>query len=206
MQLHHHISTPLTYFYDPSYKYVTTTYCDPADDVAQLWTFNTTSNMIFTANDTNRCLSMVPNAANLNLDLFCQDAKVKDGHIPLLSRSNRFHFFLSKHEKRKKIALQIADALKDAGFKVWVSQHEASHGNPTDKDAMQLGVKLSESILLLMTQGIFHRDRFWVVKTEVMYGIEECHKPLICVTPVDHNKGFDFDTKVSGVEEKCISF
>ena len=129
-----------------------------------------------------------------------------DGHIPLLSRSNRFHFFLSKHEKRKKIALQIADALKDAGFKVWVSQHEASHGNPTDKDAMQLGVKLSESILLLMTQGIFHRDRFWVVKTEVMYGIEECHKPLICVTPVDHNKGFDFDTKVSGVEEKCISF
>ena len=79
MQLHHHISTPLTYFYDPSYKYVTTTYCDPSDDVAQLWTFNTTSNMIFTANDTNRCLSMVPNAINLNLDLFCQDAKVNGG-------------------------------------------------------------------------------------------------------------------------------
>ena len=68
----------LDYFYDPSYEYVTTTYCDESS-TRQLWTMNTTTNMLFTANDTNKCLSMVPNTININLDLTCHDYKVPGG-------------------------------------------------------------------------------------------------------------------------------
>lgn len=114
--------------------------------------------------------------------------------MPLLSNRKKFHFFLSKHEKRKAIALQIASALNEAGFKVWISQHEATKGNSTDKPAMQQGVRESVSILLLLTQGIFHRDRAWVTKTEVSYGIEN-GSSLLCVRPVNHESAFDFDTK-----------
>tara|TARA_B100000795_G_scaffold206480_1_gene159980 strand:- start:575 stop:1117 length:543 start_codon:yes stop_codon:yes gene_type:complete len=104
-----------------------------------------------------------------------------DGHIPRLSNKNRFHFFISKHEARKKIALSIAQVLKEAGFKVWISQHQAMKGNSIDRDAMQLGVGRSECILLLMTKGIFDKDRFWVTHTEISYGVNECEKPLLCI-------------------------
>ena len=44
--------TNAIYFYDPSYKYVTTTFCTPSDDDAQLWLVNDTSHMVVPANDT----------------------------------------------------------------------------------------------------------------------------------------------------------
>lgn len=119
----------------------------------------------------------------------------KDGHVPLLSSGKKYHFFLSKHEKRKHIALQISKALQDIGFKVWISQDQAALGNAIDKEAMQQGIRESESILLCMTKGIFHRDRVWVTETEVSYGIAKCGCPLICVVPVDDENTFDFDTK-----------
>ena len=71
--------------------------------------------------------------------------------------------------------------LKEAGFKVWISQHQAMKGNSIDRDAMQLGVGRSECILLLMTKGIFDKDRFWVTHTEISYGVNECEKPLLCI-------------------------
>ena len=121
-----------------------------------------------------------------------------DGHVPLLLKNEKYHFFLSKHEKYKKVALEIANALIDANFKVWISQYEKDKGHSTDKHAMQTGVETSASMLLLLTPEIFCRDRFWVTQTEIMYGLEECKKPLLCISPsvlYDEEKGFDFDTK-----------
>jgi hypothetical protein len=115
--------------------------------------------------------------------------------VPLLSKGKKYHFFLSKHEKRKHIALTMANALKEVGFKVWVSQHQATAGHSTDKGAMQQGVRESESILLFMTKGIFQRDRVWVTKTEVTFGLETCGCSLICVAPMDDKHTFDFDIK-----------
>ena len=68
-----------------------------------------------------------------------------NGHIPVLTgkSNNRFHFFISKHEKRKSIAIQIANRLRDAGFKVWISQFEARQGRPVDKNAMQVRAELT---------------------------------------------------------------
>jgi hypothetical protein len=69
------------YFVDPAYEFVTTTFCEtsPHTTKAQLWLWNATSNMLFTASNPNKCLSMVPNAININLDLMCRDAKVEGG-------------------------------------------------------------------------------------------------------------------------------
>ena len=68
------------YFFDPSYEFVTTTYCDESTkNNAQLWILNKTSNMLFTASSNKKCLSMVPNGININLDVSCKDAKVEGG-------------------------------------------------------------------------------------------------------------------------------
>lgn len=48
---------------------------------------------------------------------------------------------------------------------------------------MQNGVKISECLLLLLTDGIFSRDRHWVTQTEVTFGVVECNKPLIALLP-----------------------
>ena len=119
-----------------------------------------------------------------------------DGHVPLLPREHRYHFFMSKHEKHKKLGLRIAKMLTDAHFKVWVSQNESKKNKGVmDKYAMQKGVRESECILLLLTDGIFHRDRFWVTRTEVSYGVLEDDKTLICVCPSKKQGGFDLDLK-----------
>ena len=118
-----------------------------------------------------------------------------DGHIPRLKGASKYHFFLSKHEAQKRIALPMAKALTECGFKVWVSQYEARRGEATDKSAMQRGVRQSECVLLVMTKGIFHRDRFWVTNTEVKYGVKECGKPLLCVLPDHYVDRFDLDVK-----------
>ena len=98
----------------------------------------------------------------------------KDGHVPLLSNGKKFHFHLCNHEKQKHIALDIASALQDIGFKVWISQHQAAIGNSADKEAMHQGVRESECILLCMTKGIFHHDRFLLTEVGIRYGIEKC--------------------------------
>ena len=61
-----------------------------------------------------------------------------DGHIPVLHKDLKYHFFISKHEKRKDIAIKIAESLRDVGFKVWISQFEARQGKVMDKNAMQV--------------------------------------------------------------------
>ena len=121
------------------------------------------------------------------------------GHVPLLSRENHFHFFITKHEKHKELALKIAKALSDANFKVWLSQTEAIAGRSIEKNGMQEGVRRSESLLLLMTRGIFHADRFWVTKTEVSYGVLQHNKPLICLSPTIDEGGFKFEDKCQGL-------
>ena len=72
---HHPLSL---YFFDPEIKYVTTTLCNDQDAAAQLWTVNATSSMIYLASDPSRCLSLVPNTANIRLaDGVCASARVK---------------------------------------------------------------------------------------------------------------------------------
>ena len=118
-----------------------------------------------------------------------------DGHVPVLKGTSKYHFFLSKHEAHKRMALKIAKALSECGFKIWVSQYQARLGEATDKSAMQRGVRQSECVLLVMTKGIFHRDRFWVTNTEVNYGVKDCGKPLLCVLPDNYVDRFDLDVK-----------
>jgi hypothetical protein len=71
-------SSPAFYL-DPSYQYVTTTDCDLADATSQAWIVNASSQMIYLASDTSRCLSLVPNAANVNVMAACSGALVKGG-------------------------------------------------------------------------------------------------------------------------------
>ena len=90
-------------------------------------------------------------------------------------------------------------ALTDANFKVWLSQSEAKAGLSIYKNAMQKGVRESEVLLLLMTDGIFHHNRYWVTNTEVSYGVKKCDKPLICLCPQAGQGGFDFKDKCEGL-------
>jgi len=73
--------------------------------------------------------------------------------------------------------------LSQCGFKVWISQFQQKKGNAIDSEGMQQGVRVSECVLLLLTKGIFHRDRHWVTKTEVSFGVLDCAKPLLGVLP-----------------------
>jgi hypothetical protein len=87
--------SPDPLYYSPQFQYVTTTYCNAEDDAAQLWTLNATSNMVFSAHNPARCLSLVPNAVNINyLDTECADAKV-EGEV-LLDGVPREAYTLSK--------------------------------------------------------------------------------------------------------------
>ena len=106
-----------------------------------------------------------------------------DGHIPVLPPGLRYHFFISKHEKHKQVALEIADALVEAGFKVWLSQYAARARMPVDKIGMQTAVRESECVLLVLTDKVFHRDRHWVTEVEVQYGLVQAKKPLIVAAP-----------------------
>ena len=76
-----HVSSPhhQQYFFDPSYEYVTTVFCDRADDLRQTWTINATSQMIHLASDPSRCLSLVPNAADINIAAACHESLVEGG-------------------------------------------------------------------------------------------------------------------------------
>jgi hypothetical protein len=73
--------------------------------------------------------------------------------------------------------------LSQCGFKVWISQFQQKKGNDIDSEGMQQGVRVSECVLLLLTKGIFDRDRHWVTKTEVSFGVLDCGKPLLGVLP-----------------------
>jgi len=92
-------------------------------------------------------------------------------------------FFFSKHERYKAWAVDIANVLSQCGFKVWISQFQQKKGNDIDSEGMQQGVRVSECVLLLLTKGIFDRDRHWVTKTEVSFGVLDCGKPLLGVLP-----------------------
>lgn len=107
-----------------------------------------------------------------------------DGHIPHPKASMDYHFFFSKHELYKDTAVEIAELLSHLGFKIWISQFEEDKGADIDQAGMQSGVERSECMLLLMTHGIFHRDRHWVTETELTFGVVEHNKPLLVVMPL----------------------
>ena len=107
-----------------------------------------------------------------------------DGHIPHPKASMDYHFFFSKHEMYKDTAVEIAELLSHLGFKIWISQFEEDKGADIDQAGMQSGVERSECMLLLMTHGIFHRDRHWVTETELTFGVVEHNKPLLVVMPL----------------------
>ena len=61
-----------------------------------------------------------------------------------------------------------------------------------DEEEMQKGVRESATVLLLLSERIFHRDRYWVTDKEVGYAMDQ-GKPLLCI-------GHDFD-----FSEKCLA-
>jgi len=46
------------------------------------------------------------------------------------------HFFVTKHEKHKYKAKDVANALLVAGYSVWLSQPEQEAGRPVDAEGM----------------------------------------------------------------------
>ena len=110
--------------------------------------------------------------------------KDTNGRIPLLENGAEYHFFISKQDGTgphtgKNLAYTIGHALRKVGFKVWLSQFEVEEGRSVNVPAMQRGIEKSEMILLLLTPGIFHFDRVHVTHTELKYGIETLHKPVV---------------------------
>ena len=119
------------------------------------------------------------------------------GRLPALPPGCDNHIFISKHESAAKdvaevIARVLRDDLKALGFKVWLSQFESAAFRPVDKVAMQAGVDRSAMVLLILTPGIFQKDRFWVTHTEIKYAIGQ-RKPVQLL-----EIGFDLNTKLTG--------
>ena len=109
----------------------------------------------------------------------------------------KYHFFVSKHEKYKFMAGDIAGALKGEGYTLWLSQWQQKKGESVDEEEMQQGVRESAALIVLLTHEIFHRDRVWVWGKEVQYAID-LGKPIICIR--EHS--FDFDSpKCTGLGE-----
>ena len=113
---------------------------------------------------------------------------------PPLPAGCDYHLFLSKHEGLAKADAEvIGRVLRDElGLSVWLSQFEGALGRPVDEAGMQAGVRSSAMVLLILTPGIFRRERRWVTHTEVKYAID-LGKPVQLL-----GKGFDLDTKLAG--------
>ena len=88
----------------------------------------------------------------------------------------KYHFFISKHEKYKDRAENIANTLKNHGYIPWLSNWE----DEVDAESMQHAVDDSDAVLLVCSPGIFHKDRSWVTHTEIKYAID-LGKPIILV-------------------------
>ena len=96
------------------------------------------------------------------------------GRIPVLADGAEYHFFITKKDgggegSGKTLAYAIGRALRDVGFKVWLSQFEVESGRPANVDAMQRGIRKSEMILVILTEGIFHQDRVHVTHTGALF-------------------------------------
>jgi len=116
--------------------------------------------------------------------------------IPPLPPGCKWHFFISKQEAcGKELAEVIARTLQNVGFKVWLSQDFQT----PDEDAMREGVLQSAVVLLLMTHGIFRKERDWVTRVELLSAIA-AKKAIIGVNPGGTN-GFDLDTKT--IDPSC---
>ena len=126
-----------------------------------------------------------------------------DGIIPLPEKKNGgYHFFISKHEHLSKdFSLNVATALRDVGFKVWLSQVEQAKGNTANLEGMQKGVRDSDMILVIMTPGIFDKERVHVWQTEIQHAIELYKKPVVMIRGVGVDKNgrkISFGRKRSG--------
>ena len=84
-----------------------------------------------------------------------------------------YHLFISKHEATaKELSENIARELTKLGLNIWLSQSEAERGEPIDAAGMEAGVEKSAMLLLILTPGIFRRERKWVTHTEVKHAID----------------------------------
>lgn len=104
---------------------------------------------------------------------------LENGVVPTLPAGCTHHFFISKHEKYKKDAMLLCVWLKEMGFRVWESNIEQEHGHGVTPEDMQIGVRNAAVVVLLLSPGIFHKERKFVYNTEIKYALEECHKPLM---------------------------
>ena len=92
---------------------------------------------------------------------------------PPLPQGCDYHLFISKHEATaKELSENIARELTKLGLNIWLSQSEAERGEPIDAAGMEAGVEKSAMLLLILTPGIFRRERKWVTHTEVKHAID----------------------------------
>ena len=84
--------------------------------------------------------------------------------------------------------MNVATALRDVGFKVWLSQVEQAKGNTANLEGMQKGVRDSDMILVIMTPGIFDKERVHVWQTEIQHAIELYKKPVVLIRGVGVDK------------------
>jgi len=110
----------------------------------------------------------------------------------------KYNFFLSKHEEHKFMAKDIARELRGRGFLLWLSQDLAAEGEDIDREAMQKGVRESAALILLLSHGVYHRDRNWVTHAEVKYAIE-LGKPILCI-----GHQFDITSKCHALGSGCV--
>ena len=79
--------------------------------------------------------------------------------------------------------------MQDVGYKVWLSQFEVEAGRSVNVSAMQRGINDSEMIVVLLTPGVFHRDRIHVTHTEIKYAVDILKKPIGKLTLKMHANG-----------------
>ena len=71
------------------------------------------------------------------------------GKAPPLPKGCNYHFYIVKDEAHKYAAIVIAIALRNIGFKIWLSQWQAEASRDVDEHAMQRGIREAATILLI---------------------------------------------------------
>jgi len=92
----------------------------------------------------------------------------------------KYHFFFTKHEEYAEKTILISQALEKYGYKIWLSNWKKRDGLAIDAEAMKKGIDESSAVILLLTPGIFEKERVFVTHHELKYAIDK-KKIIICI-------------------------
>lgn len=117
-----------------------------------------------------------------------------------LSSKYKYHFFFSKHEEYAEKSILISQALEKHGYKIWLSNWKKRDGLAIDAKAMKKGIDESEAVILLLTPGIFEKERVFVTHHELKYAIDQ-KKLIICIKHWRFTEGYQH--KCDGLKPLC---